>query len=328
MKVSYVIAGALALLMLMVMPVVAPYPVPLPPTHDGVVPTIYNYQNYLCAADNPVPDGSYPVVFKVNAWNDPITGAQTIGPGSFDILDNDGIVIGTISYTDMYEHVWHNPSTNSDEKQWVFDWSVSGGTYTGVVAVKAGNAQNLLYNYTDSYANWDGDEWLYAPKVGGGSDQYKNWAQISHFNFCGYFTPNPEVCYGPDDTAWAEGTRYQNPGNWATYVTYDGTETTVTIYAGQTTNVGTATISAPDDGQVIDINLNSPYVFFQTTLDEYDLHIQDYAIAPTGNPAPGTFDWNYTINLGETLASVSVPANNYYGIHLKVAPIVECSETV
>lgn len=121
-----------------------------------------------------------------------------------------------------------------------------------------------------------------------------------------------EVCY-KGETAWADGTRYVTKGNWATYTPYQTSP--VTIYAGQTIPVGTATFSAPADGKVtITINLNNGALFADV---KENLKVQDYATAPPAkNPAPGKFMWKKTCT--GTECSITVPANNFYGIHLDV----------
>lgn len=124
--------------------------------------------------------------------------------------------------------------------------------------------------------------------------------------FCG-----DEPCYEfHGETAWAAGMRYVSRGNWATYTPY--AEGTVKVFAGQTIEVGTATFSAIVDGMVtITIELTGDWV-----LEDVDeaLKIQGYDVKPPAvNPAPGLF----TTYKGNDL-TVTVPAFNFYGIHLNV----------
>jgi hypothetical protein len=119
------------------------------------------------------------------------------------------------------------------------------------------------------------------------------------------------------ETAWAANgnkpgeLRYNQRGNWATYVKYDGLEKTTTLFAGQNIDVGTVTFSAPDNGYVsITVNLKDGWEFEDVA--EY-LKVQDYAAAPSGNPAPGQFD--HKISDGNTII---VPQNNFYGVHVNV----------
>lgn len=133
-----------------------------------------------------------------------------------------------------------------------------------------------------------------------------------------------EKCRG--ETAWADGDRYVEPGNWATYTEYVP-NTTVTLFAGQTHEAGEVHMSEADqDGNVtITITLNDGW-----ELDPYDedgdgnpipneegVKIQGYDIEPpASNPAPGLF----TTYKGNDLTIV-VPEFKYYGIHLD---LIEC----
>jgi hypothetical protein len=120
-------------------------------------------------------------------------------------------------------------------------------------------------------------------------------------------------CEWIGETAWAAGTRYQNPGNWATYTPY-AADSTVTLYAGQTLDAGTVHLSAPvDDIVTITITLNAGWRFADVA---ENVKIQDYYVAPSGNPAPGLFDWK-----GYATGSpfeIEVPLNNFYGVHVDV----------
>jgi hypothetical protein len=142
------------------------------------------------------------------------------------------------------------------------------------------------------------------------------------------FCPEPD-----DETAWAANggmplVLAYNPdggGNWATYVDYgdDGAEGrtaenggfTVTMFAGQTTPVGTATFSSVTNGEIeITISLTGGWVFSASTTEA--LKIQDYDEAPSGNPSPGQFDRKF--NATGNSITVTVPANNFYGVHADV----------
>jgi hypothetical protein len=118
------------------------------------------------------------------------------------------------------------------------------------------------------------------------------------------------------ETAWSAGSRY-NPGdtgNWATYTPYEGEPTTVTLYAGQTLEAGTVHFSAPAGGEVtITITLNTGWRFFD---DPENVKIQDYAVAPSGNPNPGQFDTKGQATGASFI--ISVPENNFYGVHVDV----------
>ena len=193
----------------------------------------------------------------------------------------------------------------------------------GKVYVKGGSGGNL-YDYSPDGVK--ADEGLHAPVNPSGY-----YADVSHVSFCLCYEPEEEeVCY-KDETAWAAGSRYVEKGNWATYVTYGGVEKTVNVYAGQTMLAGTATFSAPVDGWVdITIELANGFVFWGDDLDEDgiadsdNVKVQDYEFAPSGNPSPGLFEWKETAPLKSTSWTITVPENNFYGVHLDVAYPVAC----
>lgn len=126
-----------------------------------------------------------------------------------------------------------------------------------------------------------------------------------------------ETCY-QEETAWVEGDNYVSQGSWATYVTYDGTAMTSTIYAGQTLNAGTAEFSAPDSNGDITISISLNNGWSLQGVNE-PVKIQGYENAPSGNPSPGTF----TTYTGSDLTIV-VPAHEFYGVHLDVQLEVDC----
>jgi hypothetical protein len=137
-------------------------------------------------------------------------------------------------------------------------------------------------------------------------------------------TEEQEVC--GDETAWAANgdtaleLRYTPQGNWATYVAYSTWEKTVYIFAGRTIYVGTATFSDPVDGMVtISINLTEATFYDDPDKPGSDnLMVQGYALAPSGNPAPGLFPYKKACS--GTTCSIPVPENNFYGVHLVVVP--------
>lgn len=119
-------------------------------------------------------------------------------------------------------------------------------------------------------------------------------------------------------TAWAANgelpgsLRYTNRGNWATYVEY--AEKTTSLFAGKTMLAGYVTFSAVDDGWItITVALDGDWDFEDMS---ENLKVQDYEFAPSGNPAPGLFDWkDYA---GGDSFSIMVPTNNFYGVHVNV----------
>ncbi len=124
------------------------------------------------------------------------------------------------------------------------------------------------------------------------------------------------VCYN-SDTAWSAGTRFVEQGNWATYTEYNGVEKTVTLFAGQNKNAGTVTFAPVADNQVmITITFNTGWGL--QDVDEA-VKIQGYDSVPSGNPSPGSF----STYKGGSL-SVTVTANNFYGVHIDAANEVDC----
>ncbi|MCP1715408.1 sugar lactone lactonase YvrE [Methanocalculus alkaliphilus] len=123
------------------------------------------------------------------------------------------------------------------------------------------------------------------------------------------------------ETAWAaNGTkplelRYTDRGNWATYVKYEAGKKT-TLFAGQTIPVGEVTFSACDGEEVtITVTLADGWDFEDVG---ENLKVQDYEIAPSGNPAPGRFDHKFTVDSEVKSFDITVPCNNFYGVHVNV----------
>lgn len=129
-----------------------------------------------------------------------------------------------------------------------------------------------------------------------------------------------DVCYeyGDDETAWSDGDRYNQQGNWATYTTYSANKV-VTLYAGQTIDAGTVTFSSVVNGKVtITISLENGFEF--QNVDD-NVKIQGYASAPSGNPAPGQFS-----NKCTDCTTIVVDAADFYGVHLDITKksIIAC----
>ncbi len=127
------------------------------------------------------------------------------------------------------------------------------------------------------------------------------------------------------ETAWADGDRYVDRGNWATFTEYvEGDQ--VIIFAAQTIEAGFVTFGPVDtDGKVtIDISLTDGFVFSESD-GEDNLHIDPYEnkdAIPRRNPPPGRFDFK-SFETGVS-ASITVPEAEFYGIHLVVDDISEC----
>jgi hypothetical protein len=121
-----------------------------------------------------------------------------------------------------------------------------------------------------------------------------------------------EECDWQPETAWAAGPGYIDASQWATYTPYIA-DSSVTLYAGQTMEAGTVHFSVPVDGSVtITITLNAGWRFREDITE--NVKIQDYETAPSGNPAPGQFDYKYNA----TGSPFTVPENNFYGVHVDV----------
>lgn len=155
--------------------------------------------NYQCG-DVQVPPGSYRVSLKVDP---PV-------PGSYSIMDDEGNVVGTLTYTLGYDEI---------SKMYVLDWAVRGGTFTGDIAVKGGPG-SFVYGYT----GFKGDTALYPPKNPG-----ENWPTISHFVFCGYFTP---CCEEPVYCGLTPGYWKNHPGAWP--ADYDPNDLVKDIFTSST----------------------------------------------------------------------------------------------
>ena len=108
--------------------------------------------------------------------------------------------------------------------------------------------------------------------------------------------------------------RYTNRGDWATYVAY--AEKTTTLFAGQTIEVGTVSFSGVVDGEIeITVTLTGGWEF-EDVLE--NLKVQDYEFAPSGDPGVGLFDHKEDCDPDEAICSITVPANNFYGVHVNV----------
>ena len=136
-----------------------------------------------------------------------------------------------------------------------------------------------------------------------------------NYSFSRDCTP-PEPCYDyQNETAWADGTRYVTRGNWATWTPYQSTSSVV-LYAGKNMEAGSVSMSEVSNGEVtITITLGAGWSFQDVG---EPVKIQGYnSRPPASNPSPGRF-----ANKGSSLV-VTVPAANYYGIHLDVRKQIE-----
>lgn len=198
----------------------------------------------------------------------------------------------------------------------------------GAALIKGGNDTNV-YVYEPQVFS---DSGLASPPNASGDP-----AGLSNIGgFC--WNPLPEdrdedpECY-EGETAWSAGSRYTARGNWATHTSYSGVEKTVVLWAGQNMDAGDVTFSAPVAGVVtITIQLNEGWRFALNPVGEEggfpvfdnNIKVQHYASAPSGNPAPGLFQWK-TFAEGD-FGEIEVPAANFYGVHVDVEKLVDCPE--
>lgn len=249
---------------------------------------------------------------KISAW-----GGKNGKDGSYD---------GAYVELGKMREDFTNTITLANTSRLFFDWA-SNPFAIGAVVVQGGPMDNI-FSYEPPASN---DTTLYPDIV----EKTKKNQQISHISFCWNKTDDngDDECYA-DETAWAAGEPYGDQGNWAMYVPYDGKKLEVDLIAGQNMIAGTVTFSDPVDGKVtITITLNEGWIFYYDLDPEADpvedekdnnLKVQDYAEAPSGNPAPGLFDSKTFIEYGEVEGSIVVPENNFYGVHLDLAQLVDC----
>lgn len=219
------------------------------------------------------------------------------------------------TYFDDAEIIWGDPTSEVNANVAVTDLSDWFGAQVLVLdTVTAPNDDQFTYDHEFLWAEFGQDEC--------GANQIDNTASVIGDNEAVLDTADATLivyvqCY-QDETAWAANNsspgslRYNNRGNWATYVVAptNGTPKTVNIYAGKTIYVGTATFTR-NGSMAIVINLTGGAILDPTTGEA--VKIQGYASAPSGNPAPGLFT---TYKGG--LPVPAVPIFNYYGVHLDV----------
>lgn len=136
---------------------------------------------------------------------------------------------------------------------------------------------------------------------------------------------NP-LCYGSnDETAWADGERYVQKGNWATYTSYEGQAKTVTLWAGQNMLAGIVNFKPYNASHIkITITLDKNWGFNPN--ESENVKIQDYKnTPPSKNPKVGQFDWKYFVpNVVPNVHEFIIDKNNFYGVHVDVVGAVPC----
>ena len=216
-------------------------------------------------------------------------------------------------YSADAEIVWGDPTTEINKTVNIKDSSaLFGDKFFGPVTAP----NDAQFTYTKDFAFEDFYEC--------GGFQYDNTATIVETGQEAEATlkVNVQCLVFEGETAWAANgntpgeLRYTNRGNWATYVAYAYAEKTTTLFAGQTIDVGTVSFSAVVGGQVtITVTLTGDWEFEDVA---ENLKVQDYANAPSGNPAPGLFAHKKTCDPDESTCGIVVPANNFYGVHVNV----------
>lgn len=148
------------------------------------------------------------------------------------------------------------------------------------------------------------------------------WCYLAHVICCEGTPPQQLGCW-KDETAWANGEPYNSGkgGNWALYTRYDGVSKTVNLLAGQTMDAGDVTLEPFDGGVKITVTLASGWRFAPV---QDNLKVQDYSSAPSGNPAPGKFQYKTTCSSSAAACFITVPTNNFYGIHVDVEKAIPC----
>lgn len=241
--------------------------------------------------------------------------------------DEDGYVEGSNEVTvtterDTYfadaEIIWGHPTTEINKTVNVKDISDLFGEVNLGTAMAPVDAQ---FTYDKHFA------WQDYGRDNCGDFTYDNTATIVETDQSADATlkVNVQCLIFKGETAWAANghkpgeLRYTSRGNWATYVKYQGfaaTGKTTTLFAGQTINVGSVNFSAATGGQVvITVSLTGAWEFEDVS---ENLKVQDYATAPSGNPAPGLFAHKKTCDVESNACEIVVPQNNFYGVHVNV----------
>ena len=181
-----------------------------------------------------------------------------------------------------------------------------------IVAAQAEVSQVVDGNIVDSQTAW-GDGTPFADR--GNCPTYFDYCFVP----CGTATEDvatEETCY-EDAIAWADGETIGTGTNcWCTYVAYSA-DLTTDLIANQNMNAGKVSFSAATDGFItITINLADGWKLMDIT---NSVKIEGDDSAPTVKPTPRDF----TTYKGSDLI-ISVPAYNYYFVHLNLQYVVPC----
>jgi hypothetical protein len=293
-----------------------------PATLKGIEPTYDGDWKSGDAGQECVVNLGYDFGLKIDGWSPSVSGDYS---GACDDQ-------GSCELAPEY----NNTITISNNDGQFFDWAASPFAL-GAVVVKGGKGGGAnIFTYPLPELS---DKYLYSvvktPAVyeDGVMIEEPTFYDISHASFC-WDLQQQDKCY-QDETAWAKGGYYNTNqrGSWAMYVEYEDGKTVDLIADGgwdtpEGIVAGTATFSALNaDWVKITINLDNTFIFYYDLGDEEEdenLKVQDYAKAPKGNPKVGKFEWKESLEVGATEATIIVPLNNYYGVHLDVAYLVPC----
>ncbi len=232
-------------------------------------------------------------------------------------LDYDG---GTFKNDDGSAGSWPAGFTVTVTDGKFVSWSYSKPNYRLVnvaLIVKGSDAANIY-----AYAGPSSDSGLASPLNNSGRP-----ADLSNLTICYTEEIIPTPCT-ENQTAWAglninpAGQRYTTKGNWAYWVTRMQLQNSVTVWAGQHINVGTAVLR--NDNR-IEITLINGWKF-KSGENVENVKIEFYTSAPSGNPSPGRFRYKNTAE-GSSYVSGVVPANaSHFGIHLDVEKSIPCEQ--
>ena len=234
--------------------------------------------------------------------------------GYFEGINEVMVTTQRDEYSADAEIIWGAPTTEINKTVVIIDDSdLLGERELGEATAPEG----VTFTYSESFA------WADYGRDLCGSYQYDNTASIVGTDKSASATlkVNVQCEFFKGETAWAANEdkplelRYTSRGNWATYVEYVPGKTS-TLFAGQTINVGTVHFSEVVNGKVIiTVTLINGWEFEDV---RENLKVQDYAKAPRGNPAPGRFAHKKTCDPTNISCSITVPANNFYGVHVNV----------
>lgn len=266
---------------------------------EGIYPMGFGYNQYLdielVSAGESDGNGNYIWIWKISQNK---TGQGYPGLSHFDIstpcdLDPDyfgELIVGAYWSTDGSN--WSDLNDYNGEDKFVYDFDNSCDASSGPVwkfDVAQGN-ENYYKLVLSKQFQVVPNAVMYL-KTGKQGDN--TFCTMIEFDGIGCELTNPPNCYFEgSETAWGEGTRFTNQGNWGMYFTFSGTEVVKNLYAGQTTLVGTVKAYLENGYIVVEYNFNDPYWAM-----EYHMHIgSTVANIPqtrTKNPVPGQFAYKY-----------------------------------